>query len=84
MSEKDKKTLPIKKKDGKPTNPDKKKRKSVAQFLRETVNEVKKVTWPSGKEWINHTVVVTVFVIVMTVVVGLIDLGLSQLFALII
>lgn len=84
MPEKDKKTAAANVKGGKIAKPEKKKRKSPLVFFREVINEIKKVTWPTKKEWINHTIVVTVFVVVMTAVVGLIDLGLSKLIGLVI
>ena len=41
--------------------------------------ELKKVTWPSRKELVNYSIVVIVFMVLMAVVVGLLDLGASQL-----
>ena len=46
--------------------------------------ELKKVTWPSKKDLIRHSLVVIVFVLILTVFVGLIDAGLSALLRLII
>ncbi len=60
----------------------KKPRRSLVRVVKDTVSEIKKVTWPTRKEWINHTVVVTVFVVIMMAIVGLIDLGLSTVFQL--
>ena len=48
------------------------------------VSEIKKVTWPTRKgKLMNTTVVVLVFILVFSVVVGLIDLGLGKLLELI-
>ena len=46
--------------------------------------ELKKVTWPSKKDLIRHSLVVIMFVLILTVFVGLIDAGLSALLRLII
>jgi preprotein translocase subunit SecE len=75
----------IKGKDQKPAkkkDPNKKARRSPIRVVKDTVSEMKKVSWPSRREWINHTAVVTVFCVILMVVVGLIDAGLSALFGL--
>ena len=68
----------VKKADNKPKKV-KKQRRSLMRVIKDTVQEAKKVTWPSRKEWINHTIVVTVFVILMMAVVFAIDSGLTFL-----
>ncbi len=49
------------------------------QFLREVKVELKKVTWPSRKQTIGSTVVVIVLVIVVSLFLGIVDIGLSSL-----
>jgi len=49
------------------------------QFLREVNVELLKVTWPSKKETVGTTIVVLVFVFVIAVFLGVIDIGLSSL-----
>jgi preprotein translocase subunit SecE len=49
------------------------------QFLREVKIELKKVTWPSRKQTIGSTVVVIVLVIIISLFLGVVDLGLSSL-----
>ena len=49
------------------------------QFLREVRIELKKVTWPSRKQTIGSTVVVIVLVIIISLFLGLVDMGLQQL-----
>ena len=61
----------------------KKKRKSPARFFKDIVSELKKVTWPTGKELIKYAGAVIAFIIVLAVIVGLMDLGLSSLFGLV-
>ncbi len=58
----------------------KKKRKSPARFFKDVISELKKVTWPTSKELIKYAGAVIAFIIVLAVIVGLMDLGLSSLF----
>ena len=46
--------------------------------------ELRKVTWPSRKDLINYTAIVLVFMIIMACVVGVLDLGATELISLII
>lgn len=41
--------------------------------------ELKKVTWPSRKDLINYTTVVVLFMVFMSIVIGLLDLGATSL-----
>ena len=49
------------------------------QFLREVKVELKKVTWPSRKQAIGSTVVVIVLVMLISLFLGVVDIGLSSL-----
>ncbi len=49
------------------------------QFLREVKVELKKVTWPSRKQAVGSTLVVLVLVAVISLFLGVIDIGLSSL-----
>jgi len=51
----------------------------ATQFLREVKIELKKVTWPSRKQTIGSTVVVIVLVMVISLFLGVVDVGLSSL-----
>ena len=57
---------------------------SIYTSVKEMIAELKKVTWPSKKDLIRQSTVVVVFVLILTVLVGLIDTGLSALLKLII
>lgn len=61
----------------------KKKRKSPARFFKDIISELKKVTWPSGKELLKYTGAVLAFIIVLAIIVGLMDLGLNSLLGLV-
>ena len=52
----------------------------VRQFLKETIGELRKVSWPTRKEAWNLTVVVLIVLLVMTIFLGTLDLVYSQLF----
>jgi len=47
------------------------------QFLREVKIELKKVTWPSRKQTMGSTLVVIVLVSIISVFLGIVDIGLS-------
>lgn len=49
------------------------------QFLREVKMELQKVTWPSRKQTIGSTAVVIILVIIISVFLGVVDLGLSNI-----
>ena len=53
--------------------------KGIGRFFLNMKHELKKVTSPTKKEMINYSVVVFVFMIIMTVVIGLCDLGANAL-----
>jgi preprotein translocase subunit SecE len=52
---------------------------SAVQFLREVKIELKKVTWPSRKQTIGSTVVVLALVMLISLFLGVVDMGLSNL-----
>lgn len=49
------------------------------EFFREVQIELKKVTWPTRKQTTGTTIVVIIFVFVVSAFLGLFDLGLSKL-----
>jgi preprotein translocase subunit SecE len=49
------------------------------QFLVEAVQELKKVVWPGRKETLGTTAVVLLLVIIISIFLGLVDMGLSRL-----
>ena len=61
----------------------KKKRKSPARFFKDIISELKKVTWPTAKDLIKYAGAVIAFIFVVAIIVGLMDLGLSSLFNLV-
>jgi preprotein translocase subunit SecE len=47
------------------------------QFLREVKIELKKVTWPTRKQTLGSTGVVLVLVVIISMFLGLVDMGLA-------
>ena len=48
-------------------------------FFEEAQVELKKVTWPSRKEAVTTCVAVMILVVVMSLFLGIVDLGLSKI-----
>ena len=57
--------------------PEKARRFHPIRYLKEMWGEVKKLAWLSWKDLIKHTVAVIVFVLAMSVVIYLLDMGFS-------
>jgi preprotein translocase subunit SecE len=56
----------------------------IQTFFRETIGELRKVSWPTRQEAINLTVIVLIVIGVMSLFLGVLDLLFSWLFSLII
>ena len=57
--------------------------RAFVDYLELSRLELRKVTWPGGKEVRVTSLAVLVFVIVMSVFLGVVDLGLSKLISLV-
>lgn len=55
----------------------------VTRFFRETVGELRKVTWPTRREAINLTIVVLIVIALMSAFLGVLDFIYSRFFVLI-
>lgn len=55
----------------------------MKRFLREAKVELKKVTWPTPKEALASTSVVIVVVIIVSLFLGVVDLGLTRIIRLV-
>ncbi|MDR3288256.1 MAG: preprotein translocase subunit SecE [Peptococcaceae bacterium] len=51
--------------------------KDIAEYFRGVWSELKKVYWPSRQQLVTYTIVVFVAVVIVAVLLGLIDSGLS-------
>jgi preprotein translocase subunit SecE len=52
--------------------------RDFSEYLREVRTEFRKITWPSQREYVGGTVGVVIIVAFLTLVLGLIDVGLGQ------
>ena len=50
----------------------------IGGFFREVVAELRKVIWPTRKELLTYTAVVITFLVIMTAIVVLLDLGFAR------
>ncbi|MBC8506963.1 MAG: preprotein translocase subunit SecE [Anaerolineales bacterium] len=55
----------------------------MTRFYRETIGELKKVTWPTRQEAINLTKIVLFVIVGMSIFLGVLDYLFAQLFRLI-
>ena len=58
--------------------------KRIGKFFKNMWHELKKVTWPTGKDVLNYSLVVFAFMVIMGVIIGLIDFGSGALIDLIV
>jgi len=61
----------------------KKQQSGIRRYYRETVGELRKVTWPTRQEAKNLTFIVVVVTFGMSAFLGIVDFLFSRLFALI-
>lgn len=52
--------------------------KAIARFFKDLKGEVKKITWPAGKEVVKGTLITLACIAVIGVAVFLVDLGLTS------
>ncbi len=55
----------------------------IQRTIRETMGELKKVSWPTRQEALNLTKIVLIVIAVMTVYLGILDLVFARLLGLI-
>ena len=61
-----------------------KKQNAIQRWWRETVGELRKVTWPTPQEAFRMTKIVLAVIVIMSTVLGALDFVFSKLIALII
>lgn len=57
----------------KAVKPKKERRFRPIKYFKEVIAELKKLTWPSGKELASHTLAVFAFLIGMAIIIGVLD-----------
>jgi preprotein translocase subunit SecE len=58
-------------------------KEKVIRYIKETVVEMKKVTWPSKQELIGSTIVTVLVTVVVSIFIFAVDQGLSNLISLV-
>ena len=56
---------------------------AIQRYFKETIGELRKVTWPTRKEATNLTIVVIIVTLTMSILLGFLDFIYTKLFALI-
>jgi preprotein translocase subunit SecE len=56
----------------------------ISRFWRETVGELRKVSWPTPKEAWSLTRIVLIVTVIMAAILGLLDFAFSQLIGLLV
>ena len=51
----------------------------VWNYMKQVVAELRKVIWPNRKQMVSYTLVVLVFLVLMTALISTVDLGLAKL-----
>ena len=52
--------------------------KIIANFFKEVWSEMKKVSWPSRDQVVNHTAIVIISSVIAMLIISAIDLGLTK------
>jgi preprotein translocase subunit SecE len=63
----------------KPNRPANQDRVTPARFVREVVQELRKVVWPTRRELVTYTTVALVFIMIMVGIVTSLDFGFTKL-----
>ena len=58
-----------------------KKQNAIQRYFKETIGELRKVTWPTRKEATNLTIVVIIVTLTMSILLGFLDFIYTKLFA---
>jgi preprotein translocase subunit SecE len=48
------------------------------RFVRESVSELRKVLWPSRNELVTYSIVVIIFMVILTAIVAGLDVGFAK------
>jgi preprotein translocase subunit SecE len=70
---------PAPEKAAKPGRPAKQDRVTPARFVREVIQELRKVVWPTRRELVTYTSVALVFILIMVGIVTSLDYGFTRL-----
>lgn len=51
---------------------------SFVKYIRGSINELRKVTWPTREETIQYSIIVVIAVVVSVAILAVLDYGLSK------
>jgi len=54
---------------------------AIQRYFKETIGELRKVTWPTRKEATNLTIIVIIVTLTMSILLGFLDFIYTKLFA---
>lgn len=57
----------------------KKKKKGLKNFFSEIKSELKKVTWPTKSQLINNTLIILIFIAIVTAILAILDVAFFKL-----
>ena len=60
---------------------DRRQQNAIQRYFRETIGELRKVSWPTRQEAINLTIIVLIVTFSMSALLGLLDFLFTQVFA---
>ena len=52
----------------------------LTNYIKSSIEELRRVTWPTKNQAIRLTIIVFVFCILMAIVIGALDFGLNELY----
>ncbi|MFA5821391.1 MAG: preprotein translocase subunit SecE [Candidatus Gracilibacteria bacterium] len=52
----------------------------LTNYVKSSIEELRRVTWPTKNQAIRLTIIVFVFCILMAIVIGALDFGLNELY----
>lgn len=52
----------------------------ISRYIKSVRSELRKVTWPTRKEVITYTIIVIVLALILSLIMGVADIALQQLF----
>jgi preprotein translocase subunit SecE len=51
----------------------------ASEFVRDVIQELKKVVWPTQRQLINYTIIVLVFVVIVALIIAALDFTFTQI-----
>lgn len=52
----------------------------ISKYFKETKAEMKKVSWPNKEQLMHNTLIILVFIAIITIILSVLDVGFAKLF----